>query len=449
MAAPRWLMIAGIGLGETLTMNFSMVSTSLPTIQKELGAGLFELLWILNIFGIFLCSSLIMSGRLADTYGRKKVFLFGLMGAVLAALMAGFAQSASWIILAQAIQGIAGSSILGVSQALLVHLFPESEKRYAIAIWGAIIGIASAMGPLLSGILITLAGWRWIFFINIPVAIVAAIIVLCVVKESKSIHHRGEMDYIGMLLLALSLGSLIFGIMQGSHWGWTSIWSISTLVFFVISVSLFIFIERKVSFPIIRADFLKRDFLLPTLANFCFLGFSWTSFFLFPLYFKKTHGVSPLSIGVIMLLASVPVSLFSHIIGKWVGIVGSKKLMVIGFCFLFLSIFVQFFMQPSSPLIVAMSGCLLFGIGWLLEWGPSNTEAVTSLPHDVAAIASGVNSTIQIVGANMVLTITGTLFRTNEKPFMAGYHNSLYALLFFTIIGLAFTLCMKRHKSRI
>lgn len=443
--APRSLGILGIGLGEMLTMNFSLVSTSLPTIQKELGAGLLELQWILNIFGVFLCSTLVMAGRLADTYGRKRIFLLGLIGSVLASLMAGCAQNASWIIVAQAIQGIAGASILAVSQALMVHLFPENQKGHAIAIWGAIIGIASAMGPLLSGILITIVGWRWIFFIMTIVAIVAIIVVSFVVKESKSVRHRGEMDYIGMLLLALSLGSLVLGIMQGPRWGWTSIRSILTFVCFAVLAPLFIIVERKVSFPIVHAEFfLKRDFLLPSLANFCFIGFSWTSFFLFPLYFQKIQGESPLATGAIMLLASVPVSIFSYIIGKWVKIFGSKKLMVMGFCFLFLSIFVQFFMHPSSPLIIAMSGCFFFGIGWLFAWGPANTAAVASLPHDVAAIASGANSTIQIVGANMILTITGTLFRDNAKPFMDGYQSSLWALLVFTIIGLVATLYMKR-----
>lgn len=448
MHANRFFSLLGIALGEALIgVNFSIVSTSLATIQKEFGASFLELQWMLNIFGIFLCSTLAITGRLADTYGRKKLFLIGLVGAGLASLISGAAQSPLWIIIAQGLQGIFGSSLLAVSQALMCGLFPENQKGHAIGIWAAIAGIVLGIGPLLSGVLITLAGWRWIFFMNIPVAILGVILVKVYIQESKSVQHRARIDFFEVGLLTLSIGSFVLGIMQGPHWGWTSFPSLICLCVFLIALPLFIAKEKKSPFPIIHPEFfLRRNFLLPSLSNFCLISFVWSAFFFFPLFFQTVQHYSPLSTGTLMLLATFPLVLFSHSVGRAIHIIGPKTLMLIGCPFLILSVLLQFFFTPTTPLYLGALACLSFGLGWLFIWGPSTTAAISSLPSDLAGIASGAFTTVQEVGATLGLTLTGTLFRASAAPFMDGYKHALWALLLLILIGFVSTLSIKRTQ---
>lgn len=449
MLNKRMLGIIGIALGEALiAVNFSIVSTSLPTIHKELGATLLQLQWMLNIFGIALCTCLVTVGRLADTYGRRRIFLIGLVGSGIASLFAGFAPHPSFIIIAQLIQGVVGAILLAVSQALMSHLFPENERGRAIGIWAAIAGVTLGIGPFLAGVIISLVGWRWIFFINVPIAILAVWFVSRFIEESKSIAHRGELDFLGMIFLALVIGSLVVGIIQGPEWGWGSIWSIICFAVFVISLPILIIVENKAAFPIIRPDFfLKKDFLLPSLSNFCLIFFMWTIFFLMPLYIQNARGDSALRAGLIMLLITGPVAIFSPMVGKWYGKVGPKILMCSGFVFLLISLIFQFFFQPTSNISLTIFASLAFGIGWVLAWGPSTTAAISALPLDVAGLASGAFTTIQEMGATIGLTITGTVFRLGRPPFMNGFYHSLYVLLLLTIIGFFTSLAMtKRNK---
>ena len=283
--------ILGVGLGEAvIAVNFSVVSTALATIHDALHASFLELQWMLNAFGIFICVSLVTMGRLSDTYGRRRLFLIGLVGSGIASIIAGSALHPSWIIFAQILQGVFAAIILAGSQALMSHLVPDSQRGRAIGIWAAIIGLSLGVGPLLAGVIISFLGWRWIFFVNIPLCMLALFFVFRFVPESKSTAHRGEMDYVGLFLLTLAIISVVLGLIQGPEWGWTSIWSFLCLAIFVISLPVFIIVETKVPFPIIHPTFfLNRHFLLPSFANFCTIFFVWTSFLSCLCIFRKAE----------------------------------------------------------------------------------------------------------------------------------------------------------------
>jgi EmrB/QacA subfamily drug resistance transporter len=441
----RWG-ILGVGLGEALiAVNFSIVSTALATIQKEFHASLLQIQWMLNIFGIFMCVSLVLMGRLADSYGRKKVFMVGLAGSGVASLIAGFAPTASWIIAAQLVQGVAGAILLAVSQALMTHLFPAKQRSIAIGVWAAIAGITLGLGPLLGGAIIDFIGWRWIFFINVPTAIVALGIVGLSIRESKNRKPVQE-DVFGTLLLMLTIGSFVLGVIQGPSWGWVSLPSLACCLTFFTALPAFIYVEAHAPFPIIQPQFfLQRAFLLPSLTNFCLIFFMWTLFFFLPLYFQQVKNYSPFQTGVLMLLVTAPVALFSHPVGRWYAKVGPKILIVIGFFLLMASIFLQFFFGPSSLLPLNITASLFFGFGWVLVWGPSTTAAISSVPREHAGIASGAFTTIQEIGATVGLTITGTVFRSSASPFMEGFRHSLWILLSLMVVGVIAAMKMEKR----
>ncbi len=437
MSITRGLAILGIGLPiMAVGMNFSIVNMAMSTLQKEFNATVSELQWILNAFGIFMSVFMVTMGKLADLHGRRFIYLIGTFLVCAASLVSGFAPKLNWIIVSQAIQGIGGAIIVPISQALLSHLYPEAKRSHAIGIWAILASISLGIGPIVGGVLLETLGWRWIFFINVPIAILALYPLLKYVPESKSRQRHSKIDLLGLLLLILITGSLVVSIMQAPTWGWNILWTVSL---FAISLILFIYSEKKSESPIIRPDFFfRRTFLLSTLANFCIIFFVWGDFFLLPYYLQTQHGLSPFQTGLLMLLVTAPVVFFSSKIGKLYHKTGPKLLMVVGFFLFALSSLTQLFFTPQSltlPLIAA----LCFGIGWVIAWGPSITSAVSSVPRDAAGLASATFTTVQEIGGTLGLTIAGTAFRVGND-----FSYGALVLLLSAILGILFSMSLKK-----
>ncbi len=402
--------VAGIGLGVVvLAMIWSLVNTALASIQKDLFASVLQLQWMMNCFGIFLCVPLLTMGKLGDAYGRKKIFLWGLMIAFFASVMGGFATRIEFLIACMGLFGLAGSMILPLSQALLVHQFPEHQKGKAVALWSIFASVSLACGPLVSGLILNWLNWHWIYWINIPLIIAALVIVYFFVSQEKE-FHKPRCDWRGVGLLALIVGSLIMGIMQGPYWGWSS--SAIILLFGLCSISLvaFIVLERRTKIPLFRPDlFSNRSFLFSAIPNGCTLGFIWVSVFTIPLYLQNMLGFSALATGLYLLLITLPVAFFSVTVGAWYHKWGAKPLMLAGYTLFLIGFFLQAFMIPSNWTLGA--SCLAIGLGWVLTWSPSISNALSSIPHHIAGIASGMFTTFQELGAVLSLALAGVVFR--------------------------------------
>lgn len=436
----RGLAILGIALPiMAVGMNFSIVNMAMSTLQKQFHASVSELQWLLNAFGIFLSVLMVTMGKLADVHGRRRLYFIGTIFVCVASLVSGFAPKLSWIIVSQAIQGMGGAIIIPISQALLSHLYPEEKRSQAIGIWATLASISLGIGPIVGGIVLEALGWRWIFLINVPIAILGLVLILRYVPESKSTHaSTTKIDYSGVFLLILTIGSLVVTIMQAPTWGWKVLW---TMALFVVSLTLFILSERKSESPIIRPDFFfRRTFLLSTLANFCIVAFVWGDFFLLPYYLQNVHDLTPFNTGLLMLLVTGPVVLFSSTIGKLYNKTEPKFLMITGFLIFTLSSILQLFFNPhtlSLPLIAAFC----FGIGWVIAWGPSITSAVSSVPRDVAGLAAGAFTTVQEIGGTLGLTIAGTAFRIQGN-----YSHGAWVLVAIAILGVLFSMGLNKKS---
>lgn len=435
--AQRRLAIVGIALPTlAVGMNFSIVNMAMSTLQKQFDASISELQWLLNVFGIFMSVLMVTMGKLADVHGRRLIYLIGTILVCFASLVSGFAPRLSWIIVAQALQGIGGAIIIPISQALLSHLYPEEQRSRAIGIWAMIACTSLGIGPIIGGIILAELSWRWIFLINVPIALLSLFPLLQFVPESKSLHANPKIDFQGVLLLMLTIGSLVVTLMQAPDWGWKVLW---TAAFFGLFLTLFILSERKSESPIIRPDFFfQRTFLLSTLANFCIVFFVWGDFFLLPYYLQNEHDLSPLQTGLLMLLVTGPVVLFSSTIGKLYIKTGPRLLMGLGFFLFTVSSLTQMFFNPHS-LILPLIATFCFGIGWVIAWGPSITSAVSSVPRDSAGLASAAFSTVQEIGGTLGLTIAGTVFRISGR-----FADGALILLLSAILGGLFSMGLKK-----
>ncbi len=412
----KWLATTGILLGiVVLALDWSIVNTAIPSIQRDLHATLSEMQWVMNLFGLCMTPLLVLMGRLSDAYGRKKLFVIGLVIFGVASLFAGLAMNPLWLITCRGFQGVGAAILLPGSQALISHVFPPEERKKAIGLWMTVVGLGLALGPALGGIITSAFSWQYIFFINVPFILVCLFIVVKFVQETKQEHGHTSIDWSGITLLFLSLACIVFATIEGPNSGFSS-----PMILFFYSMGLilsicFVIVERNKTEPVIDfALFGNRRFLAGSISNFCCIAFIWGTFFLASIYLQNLRNFNSLHAGAILLAMTIPFMIVSSLISHFHKIVKPKRFILMGFILLIFSalIQVQFDMQTEVSMIIL--ALLFFGVGWGLMFGPSTTAALDSIPRDLAGIASGGVTTIQEMGGTLGLAITGSIFHAVE-----------------------------------
>lgn len=420
----RAVQACGICLaGGVVGILFSIMNTTLSSIQKDLTGTMVELQWVINILGLS-AAFLVISGKLADIYGRRRLLLIGLILFILGMIGEALAPTLSWIIFCQAVIGFANAILLPVSQSLMTTIYPPEEKSKAIAIWTLTTGIALSIGPLLGGLITYFWDWRAIFWINGFLALMAFAIVRTAVPESFERRKSKPLNPLGAILLTLGLAALLLAIIQGPNWGWATGKVIALFFVALCMITSFIITELKTKLPMIELHFFaNKQYVLSTLANSALLFLFWPFFFLLPLFLQNVMGYSSLASGSIFVLLPLPLLILSRFIQRKYVQWGPKPLLVLGFFFVLISIGVQLTFDISSSLKMVCLGILLAGIAFSFAWGPSITAGISAIPHKKSGMASGAFLTLQEVAGVIGLAITGALFRMqDEAHLLSGLH---------------------------
>lgn len=407
----------GICLGVlVVAMDWSIVNNALPSIQRDLGATLGELQWMVNVFGLVMTVSLVTMGGFADAFGRRKLFSLGLLTCALGSLGAALAPNAMWLIIFRAVQGLSNAMLLPTSQSLITHVFPESQHGKAMGIWTTLVGLGLSLGPVLGGVIIAISSWHWIFYFNLPFLLVSWILVRLFVEDSKNEQQSAKMDVPGLFLLVIGLGSLILAVVQAPDWGWDAPITIALVTLAIVGLLLFYFVEKRVPSPLIKFEFFKKKkFLAAALGNFSIVFLFWGIFFSVPLYLQNILGETPFRSGMFMLSVTIPFGVCSHYAGKYADQIDKKHLLMGGLFLAFLGVFSMTFFSDVKWNFLIIASLGLFGVGSGTIFGPSTSLGISAIPRNFAGVASGVLTTMQEIGGSVGLALTGTFLRSLEQ----------------------------------
>lgn len=412
-AQPRRLLVLAICCMSLLIVSLdnTALNVALPSLQRDLHASVSGLQWTLDAYTLVLASFLMLSGSTADRVGRRRVFQTGLVLFTAGSLLCALAPGLGWLIAFRAMQAIGGSMLNPVAMSIITNTFPEPRERArAIGVWGGVVGISMAAGPLLGGALVTWAGWRWIFWLNIPIGLTALLLTALFVPESRAPRPR-RLDPGGQLLVMAALGSLTFGIIEGGSGdagGWTSPLILGCFAVSACALTALVLYERRRAEPLVELRFFRSvpfsGATLTAVTSFAALaGF----LFLSTLHLQNERGLSAFDAGMYLLPMAAMTALFAPLSGQLVAVRGARVPLLLAGVFMTASgvLFAHFGAESSNTLL--FTSYVLFGTGFGLVNAPITNAAVSGMPRSRSGLAASIASTSRQVGAALGVAVIG------------------------------------------
>jgi EmrB/QacA subfamily drug resistance transporter len=390
-------------------MDVTIVNVALPSIQRDLGASVSALQWTTAAYTVVLASLLMLGGSMADRLGRARVFKFGLALFTAASLACSLAPGVGWLIAFRVIQGVSGAMLNPVAMSIIRNTFEDPRERaQAIGIWGAVVGISMALGPVLGGVLVGLS-WRAVFLVNIPIGLAAIALTARFVPESRAPRPRRP-DPIGQVLVIVTLASLTSAIIEGPNLGWGSPSIVALVVTAGVSLVTLVRYELRRVDPLIEPRFFaSRPFsaaaIIAVTAFAAFGGF----LFLNTLYLQDVRGLSPLSAGLCTLPLAAMTVLVSPIAGRVVGTRGVRGPLVVGGLGLAVGGLMLVSLSADTSLGWLLAAYSVFGLGFGAVNPPITNAAVSGMPASQAGVAAAVATTSRQVGLTLGVAVVGAM----------------------------------------
>jgi EmrB/QacA subfamily drug resistance transporter len=408
-----WTLLAVCIATFMLLLDVTIVNVALRSIQKDLHSSFSDLQWVVDAYALTLASFLLVCGSLADMFGRKRVFLAGIVVFTLGSLGCGLANDPLFLNLCRGFQGVGGAAMFATALALLAQEFRGKERGTAFGVWGAVTGAGVAVGPLAGGLLTDHLGWESIFFVNIPVGVVAFVMTLLKVSDTHEPHPESRIDWVGFITFSVALFSLVYALVRGGAQGWTSGTIVGALVLAVVLLITFAIAELKQERPMFDLGLFKKPtFIGASAAAFCLSASIFSLFLYITLYFQNILTYTPTQTGV----RFVPTTMISFFIAAFAGKASAhlpvKGLLTTGLGFIAIGLFVMaHFVHPDSSWVVMLIGLCFTGFGVGLTNPPLASTAVSVVPPQRSGMASGISSTFRQVGIATGVAGLGAIFQ--------------------------------------
>lgn len=393
-----------------LLIDITIVNVALPDIAKDLGSSFTDLQWVIDAYALSLASLLLTAGSLADLLGRRRIFVIGLGLFTVSSLFCGLATSPSFLTWARAAQGIGGAAMFATSLALLAQAFRGPERGTAFGIWGATIGAAVAIGPLVGGLLTEHVGWQSIFLVNLPIGIAAIAVTLAKVGESSDPEHGG-VDWAGLVTFSGGLFLLVFALVRGNAKGWTSPPIVGFLIGAAVLLTAFVVVESRRSKPMFDLTLFRRPaFTGAAIAAFCLSAGMFAMFLYITLYMQNTLGLSPLETGLRFLPMTVVSFFAAPLSGRLLARVPVRWLFLVGLSLVGIGLLLMRAVSPTSGWTALLAGFIVAGAGIGTTNPALATTAVGVVEPQRSGMASGINNTFRQVGIATGIAGLGALF---------------------------------------
>lgn len=434
-----WVLVATI-LGSSMAfIDSSVVNVALPRLQVELGVTASSVQWVIEAYALFLGALILVGGSLGDQFGRKRIFLIGVVLFALASIACGLSPTIEWLIIARSVQGIGGALLTPGSLAILRASFDAEQRGKAIGTWSGFSSITSALGPVLGGWIVQNANWRWIFFINVPLAVIVLLVGYFYITES---HNEGEskhLDIVGALLTTLGLGGIVYGLIEAQNVGFSDPIVLGCIVGGLLCLASFIFVESRSAEPMLPLSLFRSIIFsganLLTLFLYAALG---GLLFFFPFNLISVQNYPPTAAGAALL----PFTLLSFSLSRWTGGLvaryGSKLPLIAGPAIAGVGFLL--FALPGlngSYWFTYFPAVLVLGLGMTITIAPLTTTVMGAVEERYSGAASGVNNAVARIASLLAIAVLGIclvgafdasfLSHLNALHLSPDVHNALYA----------------------
>ena len=391
-------------------LDNTIVNLALPAIRRDLGSSLSGLQWVIDAYTVVLAGLLMLGGSTGDRIGRRRTFQTGLVLFGTGSLLCSLAPTTGWLIAFRAVQAVGGSMLNPVAMSIITNVFTDrAERAKAIGVWGSVIGLSMALGPLLGGVLVDSVGWRSVFWMNVPVVVAVVVLTARFVPESRAPRPR-RFDAPGQLLMIVLLVGLTFGIIEGPALGWGSPLIVGSFGAAGAALVALLVVESRRPEPLLDPRFFasvpfSAATLIAVAAFAAFAGF----LFLNALYLQDVRGYSPLHAGLLTLPMAVMTALLPVVSGRMVARSGARLPLVIGGIAIAVAGCLLLTLDVDTSLLLVAVAYVVFGIGFGMINAPITNTAVSGMPVAQAGVAAGVASTSRQVGSALGVAVLGSL----------------------------------------
>ena len=436
----KWWTLMAVAFGLFMIMlDNTVVNVALPSIARDLKIGISELEWIVTGYALVFAALLITGGKLADMFGRRKIFVIGLAIFSASSLACGLAPNAGFLIGARAAQGVGAALMSPATLSIITATFPPKQRGQAIGIWAGVSALALAIGPLVGGLIVDNIGWNWIFFVNVPIGVLDIVVSQLVIKESRDTSHEQRLDLPGLLTSGLALFSLSCALIEGNAKGWSSPEILGLLAAAAVFLVGFILLEGRQRLPMLDLSLFKIPSFVGAnvVALLVSLGMFGVFFFV-SLYVQNIMGYSPTKAGAIFLPMTILIILIAPIAGKLSDRIGGRWLMGGGMTLLGISLLFYQRIGLHTGFLTLLPALILGGIGMALVMSPMTSVAMSSVPVDKAGVGSGVLNSFRQVGGALGIAVIGAILAsyTHLAPGSPGaaqqFVDGLHAALLFS-----------------
>jgi EmrB/QacA subfamily drug resistance transporter len=396
-----------------IMLDNTVVNVALPSIQRDLHTSVSQLEWTINGYTLTFAVLLATGGRLGDIFGRRLFFMAGVSIFAITSATAGLATDPTMLIVSRAVQGVGAALMMPATLSIVTQAFPAPERGKAIGTWAGVSALALTIGPVVGGLLTEHVSWRAIFYINLPVAALALLASLFVVRESRDETIERRVDYLGVATLTAGLTAIVLALIEGNSWGWGSAAVAALLVGGAAMLALFVLVEQRVRAPMVEfALFKGRNFIGATLVAFIVTFAMMGSFFFMAIYMQDVLGYSPLAAGIRFLPTTMLIVAIAPLAGRLSDRIGTMPPMATGLAVLTLSMYLFSRIGAGTGYGDILPPFMLMGAGIALVMSPMSTAAMNAVAVQKAGIASGILQMARMIGGSVGIAATGAIFQS-------------------------------------